>query len=184
MGTSFSALRRLFARADDPYAGADIELARRFAGVTWPAAILIAYVLVPFFPPTHAFGPAGWYACAAGALVTLAGYPYLPRHPERVTYNFFYVAGWCSLAQLALLQWLAGGRIAPYHEFLLFQIIATGLMHPPRRFPLFIAAVMAAGFAPAFYAPATARVGEIATEQVLWVGLGVVLLLLMRNIRA
>jgi diguanylate cyclase (GGDEF)-like protein len=116
--------------------------------------------------------------------MTVAGLAVVRRNPERVTYDFLWYAAWIALAQVALLQWLAGGRVAPYHEIYLFQIIGTALMHPPRRFALFVAAVVAAGFAPAVYAPSTARVGEIATEQFLWVGLGVFLLLFMRRVRA
>jgi diguanylate cyclase (GGDEF)-like protein len=176
-------VRGLFSRSANTYAGADIELARRFARVNWGVGTLIVLVLVPFFPPTHALGATGWLVGLPGTFATVGGYLYAIRRPERVSYNTLYYASWISLCQLALLQWLAGGRIAPYHEMYLFLILSTGLMHPPRRFAAYVVAVVAAGFAPAFYAPATARVGEIATEQTLWLGIGIFLLLLMRKIR-
>jgi diguanylate cyclase (GGDEF)-like protein len=181
---TFSDLRSLFARSANTYAGADIALARRFGRVNWAVGTLIVLILLPFFPPTEAIGSAGWIAALPGCLVTVVGYTWAQRHQDRISYDFLYGAGWICLAQLATLQWLAGGRIAPYHEIYLFLIIGTGLMHPPRRFAIFVAGVIAAGFAPAFYEPATARIGEIATEQTLWLGLGVFLLLLMRSIRA
>src|SRR4051794_37280707 len=179
-----ASLRGLFARGSNTYAGADIELARRFARVNWGVGTAIVLALVPFFPPTHTLGNVGWLVGLPGSILTVGGYLYAVRRPERITYTALYVATWVSLAQVTLLEWLAGGRIAPYHEIYLFMILSTGLMHPPRRFAAFVAGVMAAGFAPAFYAPSTARVGEIATEQTLWLGIGIFLLLLMRKIRA
>jgi diguanylate cyclase (GGDEF)-like protein len=178
-----ASVRGLFARGANTYAGADIELARRFARVNWGVGTLIVLALVPFFPPTHTLGAVGWLVGLPGTILTVGGYLYATRQPRHVTYNSLYYASWISLAQLALLQWLAGGRIAPYHEMYLFLILSTGLMHPPRRFVAYVVAVVAAGFAPGFYAPSTARVGEIATEQTLWLGIGVFLLLLMRKIR-
>jgi diguanylate cyclase (GGDEF)-like protein len=178
-----ASVRGLFSRSANTYAGADLELARRFARVNWGIGTLIAFLIAPFFPPTHALGDIGWVVGLPGSLFAVGGYLYSLRRPQIVTYQSLYFASYVSLGQLALLQWLSGGRIAPYHEIYLFLIISTGLMHPPRRFAIYTLAVIAAGFAPAFYAPATARVGEIITEQTLWLGIGVFLLLLMRKIR-
>ena len=176
-------VRGLFSRSANTYAGADIALARRFARVNWGIGTLIVVALVPFFPPTHALGTVGWVVGLPGTFFTVGGYLYAVRRPQLVSYTLLYFASWVSLGQIALLQWLAGGCVAPYHEMYLFLIISTGLMHPPRRFAAYVAAVIAAGFAPALYAPATARVGEIVTEQTLWLGIGFFLLLLMRKIR-
>jgi diguanylate cyclase (GGDEF)-like protein len=181
---SLADVRGLFARSANTYAGANIALARRFAMVNWILGLLVAAVLLPFFPPTQAIGSAGWAVAAACLATTLGGYAHARRRGDRVGYTYLYGATWIGMGQLALLQWLAGGRAAPFHEVYLFLIIATGLMHPPRRFALFVVGVAAAGFAPAIYAPSTAPVGEIATEQLLWLGLGIMSLLLMRNIRA
>src|SRR3954469_9651175 len=175
--------RGLFARSANTYAGADIELARRFARVNWGVGTLIVLALVPFFPPTHTLGTVGWVVGLPGTALTVGGYLYATRRPQLVTYNSLFYASWISLGQLTLLEWLPGGRIAPYHEMYLFLILSTGLMHPPRRFVAYVVAVIGAGFAPALYAPSTARVGEIVTEQTLWLGIGLFLLLLMRKIR-
>jgi diguanylate cyclase (GGDEF)-like protein len=182
--TLAAAIRRLFARSSDPYAGADIVMARRFARIVWPLCTLLTFVLITFFPPTRAVGSAGWLFAGPAAAIAIAGIAFAYRKPEGVTYDFLWAGGWVVLVDLALLQWLAGGRVSPYHEVYLFLTIGTALMHPPRRFVLFIAAMVAAAFAPAAYAPATARIGEIATEQSLWVGLGIFLLVFMRGIRA
>jgi diguanylate cyclase (GGDEF)-like protein len=78
----------------------------------------------------------------------------------------------------------AGGRVAPYHEMYMFLLIGAALMHSPRRvlgFLVFLTAVM---FAPAVYAPATAQLSEIVTEIVMWTGLAVLLVVLMRTLRS
>jgi diguanylate cyclase (GGDEF)-like protein len=179
-----SDLRGLFARSANTYAGANVALARRFALANWLLGLVVACVLLPFYPPTRAFGEAGWAVALGCMLFTLGGYAHARHLGERVTYTYLLVATWIGLGQLATLQWLSGGRVAPFHEVYLFLIIAVGLMHPPRRFTAFVAGVCVVAFAPAFYAPETARVGTIITEQVLWIGLGIISLLLMRNIRA
>jgi diguanylate cyclase (GGDEF)-like protein len=181
---SLADIRGLFARSANTYAGANIALARRFALANWVLGLGVAVALLPFFPPTRAVGQAGWALALGCVVVTLGGYAHARRLGERVGYRYLYGATWVGLGQLALLQWLAGGRVAPFHEVYLFLIIAVGLMHPPRRFALFVVGVTVAAFAPAAYAPASARVAEIVTEQLLWLGLGVISLLLMRNIRA
>jgi diguanylate cyclase (GGDEF)-like protein len=66
----------------------------------------------------------------------------------------------------------------------MFQLIGTGLMHPPRRVALFLGFIALALFAPVVYAPATAEPGEIVTELFLWTGLAMLMTLLMRTIRA
>jgi diguanylate cyclase (GGDEF)-like protein len=176
--------RALIARSDDPYAGADLALAQRFALVMWPAGSAVLLALVPFFPPTHAIGAWGWIVPAQGLLGIVAGSLLARRHRDRVTYNVLYLAGYYGLATIALMQWLGGGRSAPYHELILLMIIGTALMHPPRRFAAYLATAYAVTCAPVFYARAGSEPGEIVTELLLWTGIGVFLVLFMKNIRA
>src|SRR3954453_21325117 len=175
--------RAVFGREANTYAGADIELARRFARVLWPVGTLMMLCMVPFFPPTHQIGAWGWAVPAFASACMCVNATIARRHPERVTYNVLYIAGYWGLVNVAAMQWLGGGRIAPYHELFLIQLIGTGLQHPPRRFATFLLFVYAAAFAPLVYDGPMAR-GEIATEMALWTGIGVFLLLLMRRIRA
>src|SRR3954469_25474394 len=65
-----TSLRALFARADDPYAGADIALARRFAVAMWAFGTLVALAMEIFFPPTRVLGDAGWLIAVAGFLTS------------------------------------------------------------------------------------------------------------------
>jgi diguanylate cyclase (GGDEF)-like protein len=139
-------------------------------------------VMVPFFPPTHALGSWGWAFPAFAAFCMTINATIARRRPDLITFNVLYAAGYWGLANIAMMQWLGGGRIAPYHELFLLQIIGTGLQHPPRRFAIFLLCVYAAAFAPVFYNGPFAE-GEIATELALWTGIGIFLLLLMRRIR-
>jgi diguanylate cyclase (GGDEF)-like protein len=175
-------LRAVFGREANTYAGADIELARRFAAVLWPVGTLLMLVMLPFFPPTHAIGPWGWAIPAFATATMVVNGNVARRRPELITYNALYVAGYWGLANCAALQWLGGGRLAPYHEIFLLLIISTGLQHPPRRFALFLVAVCAAAFAPLFY-DGPREAGQVATELALWTGIGIFLLLFMRRIR-
>ena len=179
----FTLLRAAFGREANTYAGADIGLARRFASVLWPAGTVVMLVMVPFFPPDHAIGAWGWLMPLVALAGMSAGAYVSRRHPERITFNFLYVAGYWGLINVATMQWLGGGRGAPYHELFLIHLIGTGLQHPPRRFAAFLACVYGAAVAPVFYA-GSEEVGQIATELCLWTGIGVFLLLLMRRIRA
>jgi diguanylate cyclase (GGDEF)-like protein len=139
--------------------------------------------MVPFFPPTHQIGAWGWtFPAGALAFVCIAA-AIVRRRPERVTYNALYATGFWALGNLAAMQWLGGGRIAPYHELFLLLLIATGLQHPPRRFATFLVFVYAASFAPLFYS-GRLDAGEIPTELALWTGIGIFLLVFMRRIRA
>ncbi|MEA2427238.1 MAG: hypothetical protein QOF37_866 [Thermoleophilaceae bacterium] len=185
--TGITLLRRgcaLFGRGANSYAGADVSLARRFSMAMWPAGAGVMLTLAVFFHPTHAIGAWGWLALAELVALAAWGFFFAQRHPERITYNWLYLAGYVSLANIALMQWLGGGRTAPYHELYLLLMIGTGLMHPPRRFVAFVVCLSAAGFAPLFYAPGSAEPGQIATELFLWTVIGVFLLLVMRKIRA
>jgi diguanylate cyclase (GGDEF)-like protein len=177
-------LLSLFARSDDPYAGADIALARRFAVVLWAFGTIVVAVLSVFFPPTRAFGNAGWAVAGVGYVLALAIVWVLADKRRSVGFDFLFVSGFVGVVLIAASQHGAGGRIAPYHELFMFQLIGAALMHPPRRVVGFLVFVAAAMFAPVVYAPSTAEPGTIATELFLWSGLSLVLIVLMRTIRS
>ena len=171
------------ARHDDPYAGGDIAMARRFVLVMWPAGTLVMAGMLPFFPPTVTAGSWGWLAPGLGTALVAVALIWGVRNPDRVSYDHLYLLGWLGLVSVALTQWLAGGRTTPYHELFLLQMMGNGLLHPPRRFALYVGGIALAAYAPLVYAPETVMLGEIATELLLWTGIGVFLVVLMRRIR-
>jgi diguanylate cyclase (GGDEF)-like protein len=180
-GTS---IKDLFARRDDPYEGADIALARRFAVGSWTFGTLVVVVLNAFFPPTRVLGDAGWIVAVASYLVVIAFIWVIADKRRTVGFDFLYMTAFVGTAMIAITQHGAGGRIAPYHELYMFQLIGVGLVHPPRRVAAFLVFVTAAMFAPVVYAPATSEPGEIATQLLLWTALALLMTLLMRTIRA
>jgi diguanylate cyclase (GGDEF)-like protein len=178
-------IRELFARRENPYEGADAGLARRFAVAMWVFGTLVVAVLNVFFPPTKALGDvAGWSIAGVGYLVVFALIAVMADKRREIGFDFLYATGFLGVFLIAISQHGAGGRIAPYHELFMFQLIGAALMHPPRRVAGFLAFVAVALFAPLVYAPATAEPGEIATELFLWTGLALLMMLLMATIRS
>src|SRR3954447_3661279 len=176
--------RALFARSDDPYAGADVALARRFAVGSWLFGTLVVIALSFFFPPTRVLGDAGWIVAGVGYAVSAAFIVVLADKRREVGFDFLFMTAFVGTALIALTQHGAGGRIAPYHELYMFQLIGAALMHPPRRVLVFLGFVAAAMFAPVVYAPSTAEPGEIVAELFLWTGLALLMTLLMATIRS
>jgi diguanylate cyclase (GGDEF)-like protein len=177
-------IRETFARKDDPYEGADIALARRFAVGSWVFGTLVVIVLNAFFPPTRVLGDAGWLVAVASYVIVFGMVAVIADKKRTVGFDFLYMTAFVGTAMIAVTQHAAGGRIAPYHELYMFQLIGVGLVHPPRRVLGFLAFIAAAMFAPMVYAPSTAEPGEIVTELFLWTGLAFLMTLLMRTIRA
>jgi diguanylate cyclase (GGDEF)-like protein len=182
--TGRAGIRELFARKENPYEGADIALARRFAVGSWTFGTLVVLVLNIFFPPTRVLGDAGWIVAGASYLVVVGFICAIADKRRTIGFDFLYMTAFVGTAMIAITQHGAGGRIAPYHELYMFQLIGVGLVHPPRRVAAFLLFVAAAMFAPAIYASGTSEPGEIATELILWTGLAMLMMLLMRTIRA
>jgi diguanylate cyclase (GGDEF)-like protein len=178
-------LRRLFEKTDDPYAGADLARAKRLGAFLWVAGTAVAAALLPFAPPTEAVGEAGWIAAAAIILVCLAGAWRLGRQAERVTLDELLFTSYAGLAQIALLEWLAGGQGSPYQQLFLISLTYTACVHPPRRAAPVIALAALAVFAPLAYDgwDAAFAVGT-ATQFLIWFGLCSVGILLMSGVRA
>jgi diguanylate cyclase (GGDEF)-like protein len=177
-------IKGLFARGKDPYVGADIALARRFAVGSWVFGTLVCIVLNIFFPPTRVLGDAGWLVAVGCYAVVLGFVAVIADKRREIGFDFLYMTAFVGTAMIAVTQHGAGGRIAPYHELYMFQLIGVGLVHPPRRVLAFLLFIAAAMFAPLAYAPATAEPGEITTQLFLWTGLALLMTLLMRTIRA
>jgi diguanylate cyclase (GGDEF)-like protein len=183
--TTRARIARALARPADPYAGAELRAAQRFALVLWIGAMAACFVIMAFFPPTAQIGGAGWLVAAGLALPPLAGIAWtLRRGPGWISFDTLYVSVWVGLLALATLQWLSGGREAPYHELYLFQAISTALVHPVRRTVPFLVALGVALFAPLVYEPRQGELAAVVSEYGLWLVLAVMLMALMTRVRA
>jgi serine phosphatase RsbU (regulator of sigma subunit)/anti-sigma regulatory factor (Ser/Thr protein kinase) len=178
------AIRRAFAREDDPYAGADATAARRLVPLLVALCTLLTLAFLPMMPPTDALGNAGWAVAAALILGQLATIRWLVDRTKEATFNQLLVVAYAGVGGVVVLEWLAGGH-SPYA--LLFMLwLATGVgVHPPRRAVPFLAVVLVADALPLLYEPAgddTAR--DVAATELLWLAVGVVLMLLIANVRS
>ena len=178
------ALRTMFAKSDDPYAGADVMNARRILALLWLLSSALTLAFLAFDPPTGAIGRIGWLPAAAVVVAGLLGPRQLLGQQRGLGFHGLLVLSYLGLAQVGLLQWLAGGAGTPYHNLILFWVVPAMGTHPPRRaLPLVPAALLAAAL-PLLYGgwdPHTAS--EIVTDALVWVALGTVVMSLMTYVR-
>src|SRR4051794_6784195 len=144
------AIRRAFAREDDPYAGADATAARRLVPLLVALCTLLTLAFLPMMPPTHALGNAGWAVAAALALGQLATIRWLADTTRQATFNQLLGGGPAGVGAVAVPGGLAAG---PTPSALLFRRwLAPGVgVPPPRRAVPFLAVVLVADALPLLY---------------------------------
>src|SRR4051812_15484673 len=176
-------LRASFRRSADSYAGADLSSARRINALLAALSAILACAFGPMSPPTAMIGAAGWAVLAlfvagcAAVVWWLAG----ERHP--VTFNQLLAISYGGVAGVAVLEWLAGGHSSYAALYMLWLGAGVGV-HPPRRAAVFLLVVLAAGALPLAYDGwdgETAR--AIATDALMWLAIGTVLLVLIASVR-
>jgi len=175
--------RLLSSRAGDPYAGADLDNAKRLGALLWLTAMALALALTPVSPPTAELGSAGFAVAAGNALVALLGAHRLAAG-SRVGFDEIYLLSYLALAQIALAEWLAGGKGDPYHQLFLLVAVYVGALHPPRRVLIFLLTVAVASFAPVVYRGWDAvSAADISIQFVLVCAVTVLMAMLMRRVR-
>jgi len=178
-------LRELARRRPDPYAGANLENTRRFGAVLWGVSLAVVAGMLPIFAPDKALGAAAGWAITLPVLVALAVCTvYLARRPSLITFSVHLVAAYTCIVLLAVLQWLAGGWNAPYHELLLALALGNALTHPPRRFAPLMLAIWLSALAPLVYEGDHNQLASVLIELLLWTGMSGFCLVLMVGIRA
>ena len=176
-------LRPLLVTEGDPYAGGDQPTARRLGALLWLIATAIGVLLLPLSPPDEAIGGWGWLVAAMCLAGGLACARHMARH--EIGWNAMLATSYVGAAQVALLQWLAGGLGAPYAELYLVIALYAGALHPPRRLAGVLAAVAVASAAPLAYGAASAEAAsQIAVRLLLLSALAFLAAALMRSVRA
>ena len=167
-------LRRILAKQADPYAGGDLENAKRYAGFVWVSAALIAVALIPFAPPTKAIGPAGW-PILIGIIAATAGRTWLLLRPgSRVDFNGLYRGAYPGLAAVAVMTWLTGGHGSPYQELYVLAAVFSAGIHPLRRLIPFMTLMSLAAAAPLAYDGwSSSALAEVLTHIGVWSTLAV-----------
>ena len=167
------------------YAGSDLESARRFARILWIAGLAAACPLVVLFPPTETAGAlAGWAAVAVVTALPLGWLVAIARRPEIVTFRSLLASSYAALVVIALLQWLAGGREAPYHELFVLPLIGVAMVHPPRRTAVFFAFVCLGTALPLAYAPSPGEADGVVGQLAVWAAVATLFELVMGSVRA
>jgi diguanylate cyclase (GGDEF)-like protein len=178
-------IRAWWAPPPDPYAGGDLENARRLGSLFWGVSVLMIAALLPISPPSDAIGDAGW-VLAAATLLGAAACTYVLAATERLhSWNALFLAGCASVPALAVLQWLAGGVGTPYEQLLLLPILFVAAVSPPRRIAAFMLLVLAALVSPYIYDGWSAdAAGSAAASYLIWWVIAFIASLLMRRVRA
>ena len=167
----------------DPYAGADVEAARRLVPVLAVLSALLSAAFLPMMPPTDAIGNAGWWLAAGVIAAQLATVRWL-RRPERApSFDGLFALACAGVAGVALLQWLAGGH-TPYSSLYLLWVGAGAGVHPPRRAVPLLVAILLVNLLPI----ATGAAGphawrDAVAASLLWVAIGGVLTALIATVR-
>jgi diguanylate cyclase (GGDEF)-like protein len=177
-------LTSAFATDGDPYAGADLPTARRLGGLLWLIASAVAAFLLPLSPPDEAIGDWGWLVAGSVILTGFAGGRVFLR-TDLVRWDAMLASSYVGAAQVAVLQWLAGGHGAPYAELYLIVVLYAAALHPPRRLAGVLAAIAAASAAPLVYDAASAQAfSQILVRLVLLSALAFLAATLMKTVRA
>lgn len=144
-------LRAVLRNRPHPYEGMDVEEARRIGGVLCIVTALLIPLLGWASAPTEAIGEAGWVVAAGVGAVYLVFAFMMLRPGARVGYDGLLVINWIGIAQVAALEWLAGGAETPYQLLFLAPGVLPPSIHPPRRAIPLLAGLTVAIFLPLLY---------------------------------
>ena len=178
-------LRELFERTENPYAGGDLAMARRLGAAIWAFASVVVAVLLVVAAPDRAIGPAGWAIAAVLLAAGALGTHRLADGSRALAWNELLAMSYVAIAQIALLQWLAGDGALAYAELYVVVAIFAGAMHPPRRVVVVLATATVASALPlAFVAWDAQLAAQTGTRVLLFWSLGLVATALMKSVRA
>ena len=177
-------IRTLFARRLDPYAGNDLDNARRLGGLMWLIYGTVAALLLPLAPPSGSQAVAAWLVAASIVLGSLVTGLHLLRS-SRAGFDALLAGSYLAVLQLAVLQVLAGSGAAAYQELYLLMAVYTAAVHPPRRTGPFLLVVAVAACLPLLYQGWTsATAADLAVRLVLWLALSWMTLVVIAQMRA
>ena len=180
-------LAGIFAKREDPYAGADLANASRLGGALWVLGAVFTAALLPFAHPDEAVvGDAGW-ALAAGLMAgSLLGGRRMRRMGANVNVDELLLYSYAAIACVALLVWVSGGVGSPYGQLFVLSAIYTSAVHPPRRALGYMAALVVLMLLPLAYdgdAGHRAQV-DLVAQTFIVVALASVAMVLLAHVRS
>ncbi len=180
-GTRTRGLKGLFARGGDPYAGADLDNARRMIALLWTLGSVLTALFLPFSPPTENLGSAGWVIAALILVGGAVGPWWLLDTRRRADVNQLLAVSYGGIAQVAVLDWLADGSGAAYSGLLVLWVCSGVGLHPPRRAIVLLLVAAVTASLPLLYG---ADLAEVARVVLLTLAAGSAVLVLMVYVRA
>src|SRR3954453_14594270 len=150
MMTFTRSVRAYFARTEDPYAGGDLENARRIGTVIWGLLVALTVLLVPVNPPDEVLGAAGWAVAGAlipGGVLTI----FWMRTGRLDSWNTFLFISYATVLGLGVIQWFSGGQAAPFVRLVLLPVLFVAATQPPRRIAPFMGMVLVVEATPFIY---------------------------------
>src|SRR5215210_4567347 len=118
-------LQRGGSNGADPFRGAQHDVAVRVTGALWVIGPLLTLCFLPFYPPTAQIGALGWLLVSSLSVGSMAFGCLALKLKVRLSWDRLYFSSFNGVAQIALLQWLAGGGDAPYLRWLVLPSIAV-----------------------------------------------------------
>lgn len=180
---AFPAIGRLVAQARVPYEGLSLGVASRLGGALAFVLVGLTLFLVPFEQPTA--GLAGWLILIANVLVWLVVGFLLVSGSWVQSPNILLASSYVASIQIAALIWVSEGGDSLYLPLYLIPIVCVAAIHPLRRWLLFTAAVAVLALAPIVTGEHSLFFfGRVFLSLILWTGLGLVILLMMSDVRA
>ena len=147
------------------YAGVDLGFSVRMSSAFWGFGLVITIVLLPFYPPTHAFGNWGWVVVGVATSLSVLFAISLRRHPERMTMDRLFIQSCVSVTQIAFLEFMAGGGAAPYAALQGFALFGIALGHPLRKWIPLASYIIVLTFLPLIYGADGFPAGLMATSM-------------------
>jgi diguanylate cyclase (GGDEF)-like protein len=165
----------------DPFRGAQHDVAIRVTGALWVVGPLMMAAFMPFYPPTAQLGAAGWVLMAV-LLPTSVVMGYLAVTLRmRPGWSQLYASSFNAVAQIALVQWLAGGGDAPYLQWLLIPSLAITTQRTVLWCLPVLAFAAVTAFSPLLYSDID--VPRTAAETLLITSMAIVLSVVMTSVR-
>jgi diguanylate cyclase (GGDEF)-like protein len=138
----------------DPYRGAQQELVLRGSGAISIVGGVVSLALMAFYPPTVAIGGTGWALAVLTSIVSIvlgALNITLRLHPSPASIRS---SSFIGIAQVLMLEWLAGGGKAPYIQLLVLPMLGSGVGQSVWRCATVAVTASVAALSPLLYSTA------------------------------
>jgi diguanylate cyclase (GGDEF)-like protein len=135
----------------DRYRGAQQDLIFRGSGFLSILGALTSLALMAFYPPTAAIGPVGWALAAPAGILSIVLGTLSVTLKHRPSIASVDASAFIGIAQISLMQWLAGGGKAPYLQLLILPMLGSGVGQPVWRCAQVATVASLAAFSPLLY---------------------------------